>query len=192
MNGQNAKVGLDSGSGHEPSREVRLRGLLRLAWLPIPLLVAAIIAARVAGLRESYMSEALRLVLSFTFYTLVSLGTLFLIGRSFLASGTPGLLLLECGVVLWSLAGTVGDVVAPRDANVNATIFNTVIFLAGLCHLAGAILSLRPQRPFRAPRRVAGGGHRPRLRRAVARRACGQRPGRKGPAPLKQMPSKSG
>ena len=26
----------------------------RLAWLPIPLLLAAIIAARVAGLRESY------------------------------------------------------------------------------------------------------------------------------------------
>ena len=91
------------------------------------------------------MSEPLRLVLSFTFYTLVSLGTLFLIGRSFLASGTPGLLLLECGVILWSLAGTVGDAVAPNDANVNATIFNTVIFLAGLCHLAGAVLSLRPQ-----------------------------------------------
>ncbi len=152
MNGQNAKVGLDSGTGQEPSREVRPGRLLRLAWLPIPLLVAAIIAARVAGLRESYMSEALRLALSFTFYTLVSLGTLFLIGRRFLASGTPGLLLLECGVVLWSLAGTVGDVVAPRDANVNATIFNTVIFLAGLCHLAGSILSLRPRRPFRAPR----------------------------------------
>jgi PAS domain S-box-containing protein len=151
MNNQNAKVGPDSESGHGPSQEVRLRGLLRLAWLPIPLLVAAIIAARVAGLRESYMSEALRLVLSFTFYTLVSLGTLVLVGRSFLASGTPGLLLLECGVVLWSLAGTVGDVVAPRDANVNATIFNTGIFLAGLCHLAGAILSLRPRRLFRAP-----------------------------------------
>ena len=150
MNGQNAKVGPDSESGHEPSQEVRPRRLLRLAWLPIPLLVAAIIAARVAGLRESYMSEALRLVLSFTFYTLVSLGTLVLVGRSFLASGTPGLLLLECGVVLWSLAGTVGDVVAPSDANVNATIFNTGILLAGLCHLAGAILSLRPQRAFRA------------------------------------------
>jgi PAS domain S-box-containing protein len=54
-------------------------------------------------------------------------------------------------VVLWSLAGTVGDVVAPSDANVNATIFNTGIFLAGLCHLAGAILTLRPQRYFRTP-----------------------------------------
>ena len=103
-----------------------------------------------AGLRESYESETLRLVLSFIFYTLVSLGTLFLIGRSFLASGTPGLLLLECGVILWSLAGTVGDAVSHGDANVNVTIFNTGILLAGLCHLAGAILSLRPQRALRA------------------------------------------
>ena len=122
----------------------------RLALAARPLLLAAIIAARAAGLRESYENDGLRLVLSFTFYTLVSLGTLFLIGRSFLASGSPGLLLLECGVVLWSLAGTVGDVVYHGDANINVTIFNTGILLAGLCHLAGAILSLRPQRSLRA------------------------------------------
>ena len=103
-----------------------------------------------AGLRDTYESHTLLLVLSFTFYTLVSLGTLYLIGRSFLASGSPGLLLLECGVVLWSLAGTVGDFVSHGDANINVTIFNTGILLAGLCHLAGAILALRPQRVLRA------------------------------------------
>jgi PAS domain S-box-containing protein len=124
----------------------------------VPLLLAAIIAARAAGLRESYENDALRLVLSFTFYTLVSLGTLFLIGRSFLASGSPGLLLLECGVVLWSLAGTVGDIVDHGDANINVTIFNTGILLAGLCHLAGAILSLWPQRSLRAKSLWLGAG----------------------------------
>ena len=56
----------------------------------MPLLLAAIIAARAAGLRETYECEALRLVLSFIFYTLVSLGTLFLIGRNFLTSGARG------------------------------------------------------------------------------------------------------
>ena len=89
----------------------------RLARLPVPLLLAAIILARVAGLHTPHESPTLLLALSFTFYTLVSLGTLFLIGRSFLASGSPGLLLLECGVVLWSLAGTVGDFVSHGDAN---------------------------------------------------------------------------
>jgi PAS domain S-box-containing protein len=122
----------------------------RQAWLPIPLLLAAIIAARMAGPQGSYESYALLLVLSFTFYTLVSLGTLYLIGRSFLELGSPGLLLLECGVVLWSLAGAVGDFVSRGDANINVTIFNTVILLAGLCHLAGTILMLKPQRVLRA------------------------------------------
>ncbi len=129
-----------------------------LAWLPIPLLLAAIIAARAAGLSETYENETLRLVLSFTFYTLVSLGTLFLVGRSFLASGLPGLLLLECGVVLWSLAGTVGDIFDRGDANINVTIFNTGILLAALCHLAGAVLSLRPQRSLHAKPLWLGAG----------------------------------
>lgn len=118
----------------------------RLAWLPIPLLLAAIIVARMAGLRESYEFHTLLLILSFTFYTLVSLGTLYLIGRSFLGLGSPGLLFLECGVLLWCLAGTVGDFVSHGDANINVTIFNISIMLAGLCHLVGTILALRPQR----------------------------------------------
>jgi PAS domain S-box-containing protein len=130
----------------------------RLAWLPIPLLLAAIIAARMAGLRDTYESQALLLVLSFTFYTLVSLGTLYLIGRSFLGSGSPGLLLLECGVILWSLAGTVGDFVSHGDANINVTIFNTGILMAGLCHLVGAILALRLQSVLRAKSLWLGAG----------------------------------
>ncbi len=121
----------------------------RLAWLPILLLLVAIIATRVAGLGESYRSETLMLILGFIFYTLLSLGTLYLIGRSFLILGSPGLLLLECGVVLWSLAGTVGDFVSHGDANVNVTIFNIGILLSGLCHLEGSILALNPQRVFR-------------------------------------------
>ena len=126
--------------------------MARLAWLPIPLLAGAVIIGRAAGLDESYKSETLTLLLSFIFYTLVSLGTVFLIGRSFLALGTPGLLLLECGVILWSLAGTVGDAVSHGDENLNVSIFNTGILLAGLCHLAGAVLSLRPRRALRATR----------------------------------------
>ena len=173
MNSQKAKVGPDYGTEDELPQGLSPGKPARLAWLPIPLLLAAIIAARAAGLSESYESDTLTLVLSFTFYTLVSLGTLFLIGRSFLALGTPGLLLLECGVVLWSLAGTVGDAVSHGDANINVTIFNTGILLAGLCHLAGAILSLRPQRALRAQAPVAGGGLRARPGRAVAGHAGG-------------------
>ena len=157
MNDIKSIDGSETADGIESHRQPR-SGLERFAWLPVPLLLAAIIAARVAGLSESYENDTLRLVLSFTFYTLVSLGTLFLIGRSFLTSGSPGLLLLECGVVLWSLAGTVGDLVDHGDANINVTIFNTGILLAGLCHLAGAIFSLRPQRSLRAKPLWLGAG----------------------------------
>jgi signal transduction histidine kinase len=122
---------------------------VRLAWIPIPLLLAAIIVARSAGLSGIYESTTLLLVLSFTFYTLVSLGTLYLIGRSFLGSGSPGMLLLECGVLLWSMAGTIGDLVSHGDANINVTIFNTSILLAGLCLLAGTILALSTKRVLR-------------------------------------------
>jgi len=130
----------------------------RLAWFPIPVLLAAIIAARMAGLSGSYESPTLLLVLSFTFYTLVSLGTLYIIGRSFLASGSLGLLLLECGLVFWSLAGTVGDFVSHGDANINVTIFNTGIMLAGICLLAGAVLTQTQVRVIRAKRLWLGAG----------------------------------
>jgi PAS domain S-box-containing protein len=135
---------------HEPKDGLMRGSLARLVWLPIPLLLAAIIAARVAGLNESYESRTLTLILSLIFYTLVSLGTLFLVSRSFLATGKPGFLMLACGVILWSLAGTVGDAVSHGNANINVTIFNTGILLAGICHLAGATLTFRQQRTLRS------------------------------------------
>jgi hypothetical protein len=125
----------------------------RLAGWPILLLFIAIVACRLAGLNAVYEHAALRLVLSSTFYTLVALGTLLLVARSFLASGAAGLLLLECDVVLWSLSGTVGDLVFGGNVNVDITVFNVGIFLAALCHLSGAVLTARPWQPLAARRR---------------------------------------
>ncbi len=122
----------------------------RLAGAFVLALLAAIVSCRLAGLNDVYHHDALRLVLSSTFYTLVALGTLLLVARSFLASGAAGLLLLECGVVLWSLSGTVGDFVFHGDANADITIFNLGILLAAICHLAGAVLMTRPHHPLRA------------------------------------------
>lgn len=156
MNDQNPKVSPDS--GYESVQEKSGKPLRFYVWLPIPILMLAIIVAKTAGLHESYKSETLTLFLSSIFYTLVSVGILFLVGRSFLALGSLGLLLLECGVILWGLAGTVGDAVSHGDANINVTIFNSGIFLAGLCHLSGAILSLRPKRALRNPPLWLGAG----------------------------------
>jgi PAS domain S-box-containing protein len=122
----------------------------RLAGWSILLLLVAIVTFRLAGLTDVYQHAALRLVLSSTFYTLVALATLVLVARSFLASGAAGLLLLECGVVFWSLSGTVGDFVFHGDVNVDVTVFNVGILLAALCHLSGAALATRPHHPLGA------------------------------------------
>lgn len=121
-----------------------------LAWLAIPVLLAVILAARAAGCNEPYRATSLRLAISLIFYTGAALGCLWLVGRSFLASGAPGLLWLECGLVFWSLAGTLGDAVDPAAGNTNITIYNLGMLAAGLCHLTGAVLALRPQSVLRA------------------------------------------
>ncbi len=136
--------------GQPVAPEAHQKGTGLLAWLPALLLLAAIVVLRAAGLSGAYEWRGVRLLLDFCLYTLVSLGTVYLLGRSFLASGSPGLLLLEAGVLLWSVAGTLGDAVSHGDANTNVTIFNTAILAAGLCHLAGAALVLRPYPPLRA------------------------------------------
>jgi CheY-like chemotaxis protein len=59
--------------GPETTAPLRAGWPRRLAWLPVPLLLAAMIVGRAAGLRESYENDALRLVLSFTFYFAVRL-----------------------------------------------------------------------------------------------------------------------
>jgi hypothetical protein len=96
---------------------------IRLAWSLIAVLLTAIVVARITGPHRPHDLPILRLVLSFA----------------------------ECGVILWSLAGTVGDLVYHGDPNINVTIFNTCILIAGLCHLAGAALAVGPPRRLRPP-----------------------------------------
>jgi PAS domain S-box-containing protein len=118
----------------------------RLAWLPIPLLLVIMAVFADAKLGDIHDSPSLRFALNFAFSTLVSSFIAYLIGRSFLARRTPGLLLLGCGVVFWGLAAVVSLVVAGGDTNIIITIFTVGTWLAALCHLAGVSLSLRPRR----------------------------------------------
>ena len=120
-----------------------------LAWLPIPVLLVAIAVLWAANLPGSYESEYLLMALNLVFSTLVSGFIAYLIGRSFLIRGTPGLLMLGCGVIIWGTAGLVGIVASHFDINVFVTIHNLCVWLSALCHLAGAVLSLRPRRAMR-------------------------------------------
>jgi PAS domain S-box-containing protein len=130
---------------------VRRLGPGRLAWLPIPILLAAMVAFWAADFQGSYESDYLLLVLNFHFSLLVCLFVAYLIARSFLVRGTPGLLLLGCGVVIWGPAGVVATAAAHGDTNMSITIHNSCVWLSAVCHLVGVSLSLRPSRSLSPP-----------------------------------------
>jgi PAS domain S-box-containing protein len=130
---------------------VRWLPLGRWAWLPIPILLAAMGAFWAADWQGSHESVYLLLTLNLVFSLLVCVLVAYLIARSFVVRSTPGLLLLGCGVVIWGPAGVVAAAVAHGDANISITIYNSCVWLSGLCHLVGVSLSRRSRRPLSPP-----------------------------------------
>ena len=128
-----------------------LAGWLRiLAWLPIPLLLATMAVLWAANLPGSYGSASLIMALNFVFSTLASGLIVYLVSRSFLTRGTPGLLMLGCGVLTWGSAGVVAKAVSQGDANLDVTIHNVCVWLSALFHFTSALLLLRPRRAMHA------------------------------------------
>lgn len=118
----------------------------RLAWLPIPLLLVTMAVASGANLGDIPASSRLLLVLNLVFSTLAFLFVAYLVGRSFLARSTPGLLMLGCGAVIWSANGLVAIALSRGNANINVTIYGLAACITALCCLIGVSLSLRPRR----------------------------------------------
>ncbi len=130
--------------------------LNRLAWLPIPLLLVAMVVLWSADLRTAHESPLLLAVLNLVFSMLIPLLVACLIGRSFLRRGAPGLLMLGCGLVLWGCAAMVVVIAAlvatggkPLNMQAIAPIHNLCVWLSAACHLGGAILSMRSGRTLR-------------------------------------------
>jgi PAS domain S-box-containing protein len=111
----------------------------RLAWLPIPVLLAAIAVLWVADPRTSYESRALLALTNVVFTWLASLCIGFVAGRSFLASGQPGLIMLGCGAMFWGFATPLAGALIDRGGNVSITIHNLGVFASGVCHLGGLL-----------------------------------------------------
>ena len=129
----------------------------RLAWLPVPLFLAAIAILFFLDPGRSYERPHLLMALIFVCSGLPAAFVAYLCARSYLARGAPGLLLLGCGVLLWGAAGMVGVVAGlietpgPDAANVAITIHNSSVWLSAVCQLAGAVLLLYPRRAMRTP-----------------------------------------
>jgi PAS domain S-box-containing protein len=123
-----------------------------LAWLPIPLFLAALALLRAAG--EPYVFESspeLLFVLNTAFSFLGALIVAFILGRAFLARSVPSLLVLGAGVMVWGLAGPVASAVGGGDANLLITTHNSCVWLSALCQLVAAWLSRRPRRAVAVP-----------------------------------------
>ena len=120
-------------------------------WLSIPLLLTAVAVLWVVNPRTASESPLLLTVFNVVFATLASALVVVLVGRSYLVRGTPALLMLGCGALVWGIAGTLGPALLPRGINVTITVHNSLVWLAALCHLAGALLTLKPLRPPRFP-----------------------------------------
>jgi PAS domain S-box-containing protein len=130
-----------------------------LVYLPIPLFLVAVAVLWLADLPGRFDPPLLLMSLNFVFSTLVSLFVAYLIARSFLVCGTPGLLMLGCGVVVWGLAGVAAVAAGRSDTNVIVTVHNICVCLSGACHLSGAFFSLRPERTLRAPGMAIAAGY---------------------------------
>jgi PAS domain S-box-containing protein len=140
------------GSGQAPDR------LKSLAWIPISVLFGTIILMRAVNPPFAYNSPSLMLALNFFVSFMLSLLIIRIIVRPILLRGSPGLLLLGCGVLLWGAAGVIGNAVARGDANTSVTIHNTCVWLSAICHLSGVVFWSRLKQTFRGVGLLLGVG----------------------------------
>jgi PAS domain S-box-containing protein len=133
----------------EGGQLLSILGILRgmgPAGLPIVFLLAVITLLRVADSQVSFNAPDLNVALHFIFTLLMPVLVIFLVSRSFYIKGEAGLLMLGCGVLVWSSAGVPALVIGKSDPNIAFTIYNLCLWISALCHLIGASISLRASR----------------------------------------------
>ena len=131
----------------------------RFAAWPVAALFFTVVFLPFFDRGASFEHPWLLLSLNFLFSTLLALAAAFWIGRSYLANGQIGLLLLGCGALTWGLSGFVAAASAmwPSqsgvfNANILVTIHNTSAWLSAMCHLTCAAFTFAPYSPSRVPR----------------------------------------
>jgi PAS domain S-box-containing protein len=117
--------------------------LYRPAALPIPVLLAIIIALWIADLPVTYNYPNLNIFLNFAFTSVISLFIALLAARSYLTQGQPALLVLGAGVLIWSASGTIAVVFGQNDPNTIITIHNLCVLLSASCHFCSSLLAVR-------------------------------------------------
>ena len=125
--------------------------LVPWAVLPVPLLLAAIAVLWLLDVDRSFESRVLLTLLNFAFVTSTAAVVALLAGRTFVATGTPGTLLLGSGVLLMGATFLVAPLAGAQAPNVTATVHNIGMLATGALSLIGVWLSYRPRAPVRSP-----------------------------------------
>ena len=117
--------------------------LSHLAWLPIPILVGAMVVLWVADLRVAW---PVPLLYGLIHYGIAFLGVVFIAvpaARSFISNGQPSMLMLGCGVLMTEIGAVAMGIVSGRSLDSGFAIYNTSVFLSGLCHFTGVAITSR-------------------------------------------------
>lgn len=123
----------------------------KYAWVPIPILILAIILAEVAGIDYAKENTLLLLIFNLIFNTFASFLTIYLLSRSFLISGRIGLILFSCAALTWGPAGTLSAIFGNQDPNTRVTIYNLCVFLSSILYFSGAYAWSRQKQGIRLP-----------------------------------------
>jgi PAS domain S-box-containing protein len=111
-----------------------------LAWLPIPLFLATIAILFALNISARFEPAYLLPVLNIVFLTAVSLFVAFLAARTYLASGTPAVLFLGCGMWILGIACAIAGVLGYLGMDTYVvTVHNIGSCMAGFFILISAV-----------------------------------------------------
>jgi len=119
-----------------------------LAWLPVPLLAAAIVALWVADMRVVW---TLPFLYGLVQYGSGILGIVFIVipaARSFAANGQPTVLMLGCGVLMSQIGAFAMPFVPGHGLNQGFAIYNTSVLLSALFQCTGVAIASRRKVPL--------------------------------------------
>ena len=140
-------VAMDEVSKNAQGRTIEWRrfGPHGFVWLPLPVLLVAVIGLSFHDIPAPHEPPGLLIALNLLLAALPGLVIAFLFARGFLVTGAPGMALFGCGALIWSVSGfspIAASLTPGPSLNVNAfvTIQNATVWCASLCYLAGAAL----------------------------------------------------
>ena len=127
----------------DASADSRSHRAQMLAWLPVLLLLGAMVVLWVAYLRTAWPMPPLLL---FIHVGSIAIGVVLILipaARGFLANGQLSVLMLGCGVLMTDIGVGAWTVWFAQDLDKGFAVYNTSALLSALCHFAGVSVSSR-------------------------------------------------